>query len=199
MDWREIEGFFSEQDAADYRYLYGLLPNGAASVEVGCFRGKSLACVSDIILKSDLRVLAVDPFDIVDNPEYVEPGVETRKTGMYEDFVSTMDLCGIQNQVFVETGLSEIVAYNIHDEFDLVFVDGNHDYEPVKADIDAWGPLIKEGGILCGHDWDEKGASWPGVHKAVVEKLGWPWYNDHIWAFRKVNGEFTPLEKLEKK
>lgn len=190
MDWRQVDGFFSEQDASDYRALYSQLPNGAAAVEVGCFRGKSLASVSDIIIENDLMVLAVDPFDLVDNPTYIEPGVEIKKAGMYEDFISTLDLCGIQNQVVVRDGLSVDIASRLQEKYDLVFLDGDHSYEAVKADIQAWGPLIEEGGILCGHDWDEHGVSWPGVHKAVVELLGWPSFRKHIWAFRKVNGEF---------
>ena len=190
MDWREVDGFFSEQDAADYRALYSGLPDGAATVEIGCFRGKSLACVADIIIEKDVAVLAVDPFDIADNPDYIEPGVEAKKSGMYEDFISTLDLCGIQNQIVVMTKLSVDVASHLQEKYNLVFIDGDHSYSAVCDDIKAWSPLIEEGGILCGHDWDEKGASWPGVHKAVVELLGWPSFRQHIWAFRKVNGEF---------
>lgn len=196
MDWREVEGFFSEQDALDYQALYSMVPNGGTTVEVGCFRGRSLACVSDIIKTKKLEVFAVDPWGMIDNPEYNEPGVQTKEAWMLHDFVKTMSDFGVGLVVRPIIDLSENAAKKmLAQEFDLVFIDGNHDYEPVKADIDAWGPLIKEGGILCGHDWDEHGASWPGVHKAVVEKLGWPWFNDHIWAFKKENGQFKALEK----
>ena len=37
--------------------------------------------------------------------------------------------------------------------FDLVFIDGNHFYESVMEDIKAWLPLVRNGGILSGHDY----------------------------------------------
>lgn len=36
---------------------------------------------------------------------------------------------------------------------DFVFLDGDHSYVAVKADIEAWSPKIRPEGILCGHDY----------------------------------------------
>jgi predicted O-methyltransferase YrrM len=51
--------------------------------------------------------------------------------------------------------------------FDLIFIDANHYYESVKADIQAWMPLLTKEGILCGHDFDR--TYWPGIVRAVEE------------------------------
>ena len=40
---------------------------------------------------------------------------------------------------------------------DFCYLDGDHFYEAVIADIEAWWPLVKEGGILSGHDFVSDG------------------------------------------
>ena len=42
---------------------------------------------------------------------------------------------------------------------DLVFIDGDHSYEGVKRDIEAWLPKIKKGGWISGHDYTRKGVA----------------------------------------
>lgn len=46
----------------------------------------------------------------------------------------------------------------------LVYIDGSHKENDVIADIRAWLPKIKKGGIIAGHDY---GAGWPDVVNAV--------------------------------
>ena len=80
--------------------------------------------------------------------------------------------------------------YMSPDYFDLVFIDGDHYKEDVKTDIEAWWPLIKTGGILCGHDYVENRdiASHPGVKEAVDEIFGADKISLHadcMWSVRK--------------
>ena len=53
--------------------------------------------------------------------------------------------------------------------FDLVFIDADHSYESVVADIKVWTPLVNDGGFLTGHDYEGKPT---GVKKAVDEQFG---------------------------
>ena len=39
------------------------------------------------------------------------------------------------------------------DYFDFVYIDANHVYEEVIADLEAWYPKIRKGGMLAGHDY----------------------------------------------
>lgn len=55
--------------------------------------------------------------------------------------------------------------------FDFAFIDGDHTLEAVRQDIAAWWPLVRPGGLLCGHDIDhprDRRGVW-GVRLAVEE------------------------------
>lgn len=51
--------------------------------------------------------------------------------------------------------------------FDFIYIDGCHDYEFVKKDIECWWQKLKIGGVMAGHDYS--GMGYPGVRKAVDE------------------------------
>lgn len=35
----------------------------------------------------------------------------------------------------------------------FIYIDGDHRYESVKADLETWWPYVQPGGILAGHDY----------------------------------------------
>lgn len=56
----------------------------------------------------------------------------------------------------------------------FVFIDADHDYQSVLADMQAWWPKIRPDGLLCGHDYGVYGdadGGW-GVQRAVDEFAG---------------------------
>jgi len=52
-------------------------------------------------------------------------------------------------------------------ELDFVFIDAEHSYEAVRADISAWWPKLRPGGMLIGHDYNPE--RFPGVCRAADE------------------------------
>lgn len=167
-DWKEVEGWFNEEgDRVEYRRLLEMIPDGSRIIEIGTFKGRSLASVSEVILQKQLYVIGVDTFGSV---PYADKDVMAQSDHMLEIFVSTMYEFGLQYVVSSRLGTSIQVAKELQEDPlkpSLVFIDGDHSYPAVKADIEAWWPLIKEGGgILCGHDY---GGGWEGVKRAVDE------------------------------
>lgn len=70
---------------------------------------------------------------------------------------------------------SEEVALHWKDEeMDFVFIDADHFYKSVRADLRAWWPKVQSNGIMAGHDYNGMGdrrKGW-GVKQAVDEFFG---------------------------
>ena len=79
---------------------------------------------------------------------------------------------------------SDKYVNEIDDEsLDLVYIDGNHDYEHVIEDITNWFPKVKPGAIFGGHDY-----SWQTVRNAIADTIGETPYQtfiDSSWYFVK--------------
>ena len=62
---------------------------------------------------------------------------------------------------------------------DVVFIDAAHDEANVRADIDHWRTMVKPGGWLRGHDYQD---AYPGVQAAVRAKLRDPEMGPGDWS-----------------
>jgi GR25 family glycosyltransferase involved in LPS biosynthesis len=92
--------------------------------------------------------------------------------------------------------LDAVSRFDDH-SLDFVFIDASHEYEDVKADIIAWLPKIKPGGILAGHDYYIGDFDYyPGVKQAVNEEFSEFEAKYNCWIFQVPN-EITISEKLK--
>lgn len=153
---------FLEHVAVHYNYLTIMevkalqswarrLPDNPVAVNIGAGAGtSSLALLGS---RSDLTLISVDisAKNIVQEELTLEAG--DIHASRYEQ------LCGDS---------AKFGTYWKRGPIDLVFIDGDHTYNQVKADIKAWLPHIKPGGILCGHDYGFE--TWPGVKQAFDEE-----------------------------
>lgn len=66
--------------------------------------------------------------------------------------------------------LSVTAARNISDgSLDFVYIDGNHERAYVAADLEAWSPKVRTGGIVAGHDFYHFVKRPAGVVEAVAD------------------------------
>ncbi len=90
--------------------------------------------------------------------------------GIYETFCKNVGPELLFNRVHPHR-CSSLAYASIWTTFqaDVIFIDADHRYEAVKADIAAWWPHVRDGGTICGHDHSEH---FPGVPLAVREAFG---------------------------
>ena len=149
-------GFFYSGDIAGYRNLAAKVPDGGTIVEIGVFKGRSLCSIAPACKARGIRMYAVDPWI------GCEPFMQL--------FQNHIQHFGVADIVTILRAESHIAAQSFAPaSVDMVFVDGPHDYQQVKRDIQAWVPKIKPGGYIAGHDYCPE---WPGVGVAVVECFG---------------------------
>lgn len=65
----------------------------------------------------------------------------------------------------------EAVKHFDDDSLDAVFIDANHAYEYVKADIEAWAPKVRRGGMVAGHDYKPEGQERKPLPFGVIEAV----------------------------
>lgn len=141
-------------------------------VEVGVFAGDlSLR----LLQRSDLTLYMVDSWEEHDKDgSYAKSGDfhgaldREQQDQYYEKTIHVTNFA--KDRAIIVRKDSLTAAKDFEDNsLDFVFLDADHTYEAVKADIDAWHPKIKEGGILCGHDYAHPDYLDWGVDKAVDE------------------------------
>lgn len=167
--WRpELPGW-SRDILPFYTRLAKRIPHGGTFVEVGVFLGRSLTYMATI--RPDLDIWAIDPWEDGANPPgYLGMGefahLNDKYGGLFPAFLGIMQehAPDVLKRIHVVRARStDIVLTN---PADAVFIDGEHDYESVRADIRHWEEQIKLDGILCGHDCQP---DYPGVKRALED------------------------------
>lgn len=150
-------GWFFAPDIKEYRWIYqDLVPEGGRTAEVGVYRGRSLASVADIIRAKRLIVTAVDNFEPFDADE---------ATDRFAHFATAMEEYALLPHLQIHPDNSVEASHEIPDRcLDFVFIDADHSFSAVAADIAAWRPKLVCGGYLGGHDYLEV-----GVHEAIAQ------------------------------
>jgi predicted O-methyltransferase YrrM len=150
-----------------YRYVASI-DRYSRYVEVGVYTGASCAFLARQLLDrgAKFELYAVDLWDQVNAETDYERQVGTP---IWNEFVDRLRRENLMDVVRILKKESAAAASHFEDgTVDFVFIDANHSYEHVKADIQAWLPKMKQGGLLSGHDYGEP----CGVKQAVDELLG---------------------------
>ena len=179
--YQKITGWFDFADL--YSDMVKTASQNAQFVELGCFFGRSTAYMAVEILNSRKNII----FDVVDKFNFNEDSNLDEIAQMYGykgDFYNVF----IQNIEPVKFVIRHIwrmdtaAAAEMYQDrsVDFVFVDDSHTYSNTRADVIAWLPKLKSGGVIAGHDIGRD-----SVKKAVDELLDWQKVSASCWYYRK--------------
>lgn len=143
---------------------------------------------------------------------YHEMQKALEEDGIYSLFLHNIKASGHERLIVPIRGKSDELLPILQQEgFDLIFIDGAHDYASVSKDLGNCSRLVVQGGIICGddlelqhhqidtvHGWEHRQKDYildplsnrwyhPGVTFAVFERFGKVSERDGFWAVRNTS------------
>ena len=141
--------------------------NAKTFVEVGCKDGQTTGFM--LANLPEIEIDAIDPWEPVPNSaeDYKDWDFERIEREFWQNVGEHRD----RVEMWRNTSLGVATVWQaemgkMSEPIDMVFIDAAHDYDNALADIKAWWPLVREGGMLALHDYQHK---WPGVMRAVAK------------------------------
>ena len=143
------------------------LPRHGTGAEVGVWRGDFSALL--LRLNRPKKLFLVDPWAHSGEHQRAMYGRRAQPV-MDEIYESVLERFAGRDQVVVRRETSADAVANLS-QLDWAYIDGDHTYEAVKADLEAYGKLVRPGGVMAGDDYAGK-AWWSGGVRQAVDEYG---------------------------
>lgn len=173
------------------------MPKGGLAVEIGVWQGDFSGTIIDKIQPE--KLVLIDPWAHIDNDSHAEAFVGRTKArkmdAIYESVVTRYKAQIASGGVEVIRDFSVPALKGFEDaSIHFAYVDGDHSYEGVCADLDALFPKMAVGGIMAFDDYHRRGWWGDGVIRAINEFLG---RHPSEIRVRSVVGAQIGLEKIQ--
>lgn len=126
-----------------------------AVVEIGTCAGKStIALAYGQITRGGSRIVTID---LCRHPQ----------------LQSNLDRAGLAHMVDARLGRSSRHAATWKEPIELLFIDGDHRYRGIVADIRSWSRFVVPGGVMVFHDYpgfDGVNETWQAVYRLVLSQ-----------------------------
>src|SRR5258708_25916238 len=142
-------GFLTEREGRFLALAAAVGPATGAILEIGSFKGKSTVGLATVARHygSD-PIVAVDPHT---SPSSTDPDLDGASTS-FDDFQSSLRTAGVEAAVEVHRAYSRDLAKTWTRPIRLLWIDGDHTYAGVRADLDLYRPFLVDGAIVALHD-----------------------------------------------
>ena len=155
------------------RFLLRILPRGSVGAEIGVWRGDFSARILRTVRPAKLHL--IDPWTFMSDEAYRDAWYGGKLAADQEAMDTIHDGVVLRFAREIAAGVVEVhrstsaeASSRFPDAcFDWVYVDGNHLYEAVRADLELFDPKLKSDGLLAGDDYGLPGWWDDGVTRAV--------------------------------
>lgn len=175
----KIQGWFNCEPL--YKRMVDQAKNGSVFVEVGVWKGKSASFMGVEIINSKKKIefYAVDHFK--GSPEHQDEPEIKGMTLKEECYKNLEPVIGIVRMLPIPS----LTAAAMFDDqsIDFVYIDGSHEYDDLRADIIAWTPKVKNGGIVAGDDYGV--GQHPDVQRVIDEIFPSAKKEGFVWIYTK--------------
>ena len=168
--YKNIQGWCSFYSI--YKEAVERFPSGSHFVEIGAWKGQSTSYMAVEIINSGKQIKfdCIDTWDGSPGEDIHDKDPSVINGTLYDEFLTNMKPV---EGYYTPIRMDSVKAAELYTDasLDFVFIDGDHFYEGIRADINAWLPKIKPGGFIGGDDYGHITGS-EGVQRAVHEVFG---------------------------
>ncbi len=155
-NYNDIQGWFDFENL--YQAMVQATPDNVPIrfCEVGCWLGKSTAYLASLIkqYKPNIQLWVVDSFKGDGTTDFQSDIVAKCGGSIIKAFQQNMQDLGLTEVITEIVEASSIDAVTRLPDFDFIFIDADHKYLNVMADMVNYWSLVKPGGVLGGHDYN---------------------------------------------
>lgn len=145
--------------------------------EVGCAYGWNAGQI--LSQWHGQKLFMIDPWSKRPKEEYLEC---TNDQADFEQWYK--DCCALAQKYpivsLVRSTSIEAAPAFFNEQLDWCYIDAAHDYKNVLADLDAWWPKVKNGGLFGGHDFYNR---MDNGHYCEVENAIKRWSDEHVLSY----------------
>ena len=132
-------------------------------IEIGTNIGRTAVFMAKILRQMDLdtKIISIDPFSLAADKAY-------NPKGNYSHYVTMTRQQDVHDTCIPVTAFSQNIPNVFRQGVGVLLVDGSHQYEDARKDLDHYSRLLRQGGYVFVDDYS---LSYPGVYRAFEEWL----------------------------
>ena len=156
--WKQSR-IYEGEDRPMINFLAKAFKHKMIGVEIGVSKGENAENMLKLL--NIERLYLIDPYI----PYIDADGKEYQKISELEELARNR-VKKFQDKIEFIIKESSEAKFEIPNDLDFVYIDGNHNYQYVRQDIENYFPKVRQGGVIGGHDFF---AQFFGLSMAVLE------------------------------